>query len=231
MSKSERRFIPVEQCELDLEERGTDKLPKITGYAAVFYVPEDVGTEYKLFDNLVERIMPRAFNRALREKDNAAALFNHDPNQLLGRVASKTLRLSKDQRGLKYEVDPPDTSVGRDVVENIRRGDVTGSSFSFAVTDQKFVTDTRDDGTSVDVREIHGVQLYDVAPVVFPAYGGTSTAVRAAASDMTEVRSAYEAWKNEQAGSLNAEKRAAEEQESIAAKNAERKQRAESLEA
>lgn len=226
---TERRFVPLDSSEIELEERAGDKLPKISGYAAVFYVPEDSGTEYKLFDNLVERIMPRAFNRALKDKDNAAALFNHNPDMLLGRVSSKTLKLSKDQRGLRYDIVPPDTSVGRDVVESINRGDITGSSFSFTVTDQKFVTEDKGDGTQLDVREIHGVQLYDVGPVVFPAYGGTSTGMRADSRDLTEVRSAYQAWKDDNNRAAQEALDAEKQKQEVEARIASRLERVNSL--
>lgn len=186
----ERRFISAEACPVTVEDRDGEGAV-ITGYASVFYVPDDRGTEYQLFPDLKERIMPRAFNRALQEKHNAAALFNHEPNFILGRVASGTLRLSKDQRGLRYEVKPPASR--SDVVESIRRGDVSGSSFGFRVLEQKFRTEE-----GVDIREIHSVELLDVSPVVYPAYQGTTTAIRSA-EDAGEVRAAYDSWKAEEA--------------------------------
>jgi uncharacterized protein len=190
----ERRYLPTESCPVGIETRA-DGAKVITGYASVFYVEGDQGTEYQLFTDLKERIMPRAFNRALTEKHNAAALFNHDPNMLLGRVASKTLKLSKDQRGLKYEVTPP--TARADVVEAIERGDVTGSSFGFRVLEQKFKTERDEADNPVDIREIHSVELLDVAPVVYPAFQGTSVGIRAV-GDANEARSAYDSWKAEQ---------------------------------
>ncbi|MCT7656157.1 HK97 family phage prohead protease [Oceanimonas sp. NS1] len=61
------------------------------------------------------------------------ALFNHDPNFVLGRTRSGTLALSVDADGLRYEIDPPDTQTVRDLVlAPLARGDITGSSFAFA---------------------------------------------------------------------------------------------------
>ena len=178
-----------ESCPVAIEKR-EDGTPVITGYASVFYVGGDAGTEYQLFPDLKERIMPRAFNKALAEKHNAAGLFNHDPNIILGRVSAGTLKLWKDQRGLRYEITPPASR--RDVVESIERGDVTGSSFGFRVLEQKFRTEE-----GMDVREIHGVELFDVSPVLFPAYAGTTTSLRAL-GDAHEARSAFDSWKEEQ---------------------------------
>jgi HK97 family phage prohead protease len=185
----ERRFISNEVCPVEIETRDGESF--ITGYASVFHMPDDPGTEYQLFPDLKERIMPRAFNRALQEKHDAAALFNHDPNMILGRVSSGTLRLSKDHRGLRYEVKPPSTRA--DVVESIQRKDVKGSSFGFRVLEQKFRTEE-----GIDIREIHSVELLDVSPVVYPAYKCNSVGMRAI-GDVEEVRSAHTAWKQEQA--------------------------------
>lgn len=185
----ERRCMPIETCPVEVETR--DGETYIRGYASVFHVPDEPGTEYQLFPDLKERIMPRAFNKALQERHDAAALFNHDPNMILGRVSSGTVKLSKDQKGLRYEVKPPVSRA--DVVEAIQRGDVKGSSFGFRVLEQKFRTEE-----GIDIREIHSVELLDVSPVVYPAYKGTSVGIRSE-GDALEARSAYDAWKKEQA--------------------------------
>ena len=209
----ERRYLPNEECPVSLERRD-DSPPKIIGRAAVFYdgTPE---TEYTLCDAtmdgerivcpaLVERISPKAFNKALNDKHDVRALFNHDPNMVLGRTSSRTLTITKTLRGLDYEVEPGKTTVANDVQEHISRGDVTGSSFSFSVRDQKFYCD---EVRGVDVREILSVDLHDVGPVTFPAYSATSTGVRSDAN-LGECRSAYDSWRTEITGQLAAAKAA-----------------------
>lgn len=170
-----------------------DGKPVITGYAAVFYDPNDPGTEYRLYDDLVERIMPGAFDRALRE-DDVRGLFNHDDNQILGRVKSGTMRLSVDRKGLKYEIDPPDTQCARDVMESLRRGDITGSSFMFR---PKANTYRDADGTYIIER--NEVYLFDCGPVAFPAYESTEAGVRSVA-DAEAVRREVEKWAKERRG-------------------------------
>ncbi|GAF69242.1 unnamed protein product, partial [marine sediment metagenome] len=148
----------------------------LVGYAAVFYRKGDPATEYELWDGVVERVMPGAFDRALREKDDVRGLFNHDRTLLLGRTSSGTMRLSVDQVGLKYAIDVPDTQAGRDVIIVAERGDLSGSSFSFLPDDSGGVLwREEEDG---DIRELHSVKLYDVGPVTFPAYEGTTAGVR-----------------------------------------------------
>lgn len=74
-----------------------------------------------------EIIKPGAFDSVLT--DDVRALFNHDPNFILGRSASGTLQLSLDDRGLKYDIDAPDTQTIRDLVlAPMLRGDISQSS-------------------------------------------------------------------------------------------------------
>jgi HK97 family phage prohead protease len=149
-----------------------DGKPQIHGYAAVFnsrsqilYTPK--GSPF------VEIIRPGAFARSLGEAD-VRCLLNHDPNQLLGRRGAGTLNLIEDTRGLLYTNDPPNNSVGRDATEWLQRGDITGSSFSFAAVDEDW--SLGDDGLAV--RELREVHLFDVGPVAFPAYLEASAAYR-----------------------------------------------------
>jgi len=170
--KTERRFLSTGAAPVQLEERA-DKPALIRGYAAVFFREDDRGTEFELWGDMVERIMPGAFDSALQRADDVRALFNHDPSLILGRAAAQTVRLSVDGVGLRYEIDPPDTQAARDLVESIRRGDVTGSSFAFSVVDERFVRDG-----DRQVREVRDVRLFDVGPVTYPAYGASQADVR-----------------------------------------------------
>jgi len=144
-----------------------DGRPIIEGYAAVFDKPsEDLG-------GFVEFIKPGAFTNAIKS-DDVRALVNHDAGlSTIGRTASGTLELEQDKKGLKYRVKVPDTSAGRDVVELIKRGDITGSSFGFQVVSDKWETV---DGE--EQRTLLEVKLFDVSPVTFPAYPDTDVAVR-----------------------------------------------------
>ena len=161
----ERRILAVE----DIELRVTDgEKPKITGYAARF-------NKWSLdLGGFKEKIQQGAFDEAL-EKSDVRALKNHDPNLLLGRTTSGTLKLNTNARGLQVVVDPPDTSTGRDVIEEIRRKDITGMSFSFTTLEDEWKY--KDDG-SVERTIIKVGELYDVGPVTYPAYPDTSVAAR-----------------------------------------------------
>jgi len=169
-----KRFPNERAVTIESRDDGTQT---ITGYAAVFHRAEDAGTEYALMSDYVERIQPGAFDRALDEAQDVRALFNHDASMILGRASAGTLRMSVDATGLRYEVDVPDTTLGRDLATSIQRGDVTGSSFSFSVPD-KGAEIERSKDSGLTVRNLVNLNLHDVGPVSFPAYAATSTALR-----------------------------------------------------
>jgi HK97 family phage prohead protease len=181
----ERRTITCPVRLAAREADGENELQKIRG-TIPYFDPDDPGTEFELWPGAVERIMPGAFARAA-EEDDVVGLFNHDPNLVLGRTSAKTLRLTDHETGLDYEIDPPDTQVSRDLQESLRRGDVNGSSFAFIATDAQWV---RSDGK--DVREIRGVQLFDVSPVTYPAYSAASAGLRSA--ERERLKAEWQDW-------------------------------------
>lgn len=187
----ERRYVPFAHCPVTLEKRGTDP-PVITGLAAVYY-DGTPATEYALFDDLVERIAPGAFDRAMRQ-DDVRALYNHNPDHLLGRTKAGTLRLSADPHGLRYEITPPDTQAARDCLANLRAGNLDGSSFSFIPT--RIEHERQKGGPTV--RWVRDCQLFDVGPVTFPAYAASTSCARAV-GDLAGERALYAEWQRSQA--------------------------------
>lgn len=188
----QRRFLPASIAPVKIQKRA-DGAQVIAGYAAVFYNPGDPGTQYELWPNVYERVLPGAFDRAVREQDDARGLFNHDPDNLLGRVSSGTMKLSVDQRGLLYEIaiDPEDPDHKR-VMRKIERGDLTGSSFSFIAEQQSW-----HENADNDVRQLRSVRLIDAGPVTYPAYEASTTGLRAE-GNIEEVKASLATWKAEQ---------------------------------
>ncbi|MHB1037539.1 MAG: HK97 family phage prohead protease [Pirellulales bacterium] len=168
----ERRILAARLAPIRVESRAEGEGKTITGYGAVYYRADDPGTEYELWEGLFERIMPGAFDRAIKE-DDVRGLFNHDPNQILGRNTAKTMRLTSDAKGLRYEIDPPDTQLGHDLLASIKRGDISGSSFSFVPDRVTWI----EEGARM-IRQIEAVRLWDTGPVTFPAYTATTAGTR-----------------------------------------------------
>ena len=163
--KIETRRLTVNQFELREGPAGDGMA--FSGYAAVF----NSDSEPLPF---TERILPGAFRKSLRSRNNVRMYLNHDSSMLLATTRAKTLRLEEDERGLKVDADLPDTTVGRDLSTLIKRGDVDSMSFGFSVP-------ARGDKWSDDgnVRELKEVKLYEVSVVTgFPAYAATSASVR-----------------------------------------------------
>jgi hypothetical protein len=138
-----------------------------SGYAAVF----NSDSEPLPF---IERILPGAFSKSLRSRNNIRMYMNHDSSMLLATTRAKTLRLQEDSKGLLVDADLPDTSVGRDLSVLMQRKDVDSMSFGFTVPaggDR-----WSDDGMT---RELKQVRLFEVSVVTgFPAYTATSASVR-----------------------------------------------------
>ncbi|WLD98076.1 HK97 family phage prohead protease [Agrobacterium leguminum] len=138
---------------------------KLTGYVATF------GLETRIGD-FSEVIQAGAFGASLRSNPDILALVDHDPGKVLGRSASGSLILEEDQKGLRFELDLPDTQLGRDIASLAARHDIGGMSFGFNVPEggDEWHGEKRT-LKAVDLREISVVQA-------FPAYAGTSLAVR-----------------------------------------------------
>lgn len=149
------------------ESENQESQPVIAGYAALFNSPsEDLG-------GFTEIIKPGAFASAITRGDDVRALWNHDPNFVLGRTKSGTLTLSEDDKGLAISINPPDTQWANDLITSIQRGDVDQMSFGFICLQEDWSGDL-----GSPVREVCDVALFDVSPVTYPAYQQTSVNVR-----------------------------------------------------
>jgi HK97 family phage prohead protease len=141
---------------------------RVTGYAAVFDTPSlPIGENRRRF---TEQVRKGAFTRTIRE-DDIRALFSHDDSKILGRTKARTLMLSEDNVGLHADIRLPNTTLGKDVHESVRRGDVTGMSFRFSVRQENW-------SHSGEQRELLDVQLAEISLCAFPAYPATTAEAR-----------------------------------------------------
>lgn len=141
---------------------------RLEGYAAVFNTTsEDLG-------GFVEVIRPGAFTRALQSRPDVMALFDHDSRHVLGRTRAGTLSLAEDDKGLRFSIDVPQTTLGRDLLVSVGRGDISGASFAFIAKEDRW-----QQGNSGMLRELIDVELIDVTITATPAYPETTVARRA----------------------------------------------------
>lgn len=158
-SEFERRYVG--ECRVDLAEGR-----KIRGMAIVFHSRSvDLG-------GFTEIILPSAVDRTIREGLDVRALIDHDTSKIIGRTKAGTLALRKASKGLQVEIDPPDTSYARDLLESVSRGDISEMSFGFRVLTDDW---RMEDGEPV--REISDMIVSEVSAVSFPAYESTSVQV------------------------------------------------------
>jgi HK97 family phage prohead protease len=166
MTKVERRVKTDINFELRLDNAESDGM-RFSGYAAVF----NSESEPLPF---VETIMPGAFSRSLKSRNEVKLFKNHNMDEVLASTRSKTLRLIEDDNGLLAEATLPDTTAGRDLAVLMKRGDVHAMSFGFSVPrgGDKY----SDDGKTRTLKEI---RLHEVSIVTgFPAYQATTASVR-----------------------------------------------------
>ena len=145
----------------------------VEGYALLF----NVDSRAMWGGDLIERIAPTALEGVL-EKSDILCLMNHDERRgVLARyrMGEGSLKLEVDEKGLKYSFDAPNTPLGDELIESLKRGDISESSFAFTVEDDHW--ERKEDGSYVRTI-LKFERLYDVSPVYYPAYEDTSVALR-----------------------------------------------------
>lgn len=189
--EKEIRSIEIRTASEDKDSR------TIEGYALVFNsLSEDLG-------GFREQIIPEAVDGMIEASD-ILALLNHDQSRGVlarSRYGKGSLNLEIDEVGLKYRFEAPHTALGDEVLEYLRRGDITSSSFAFVIEADNW--EKQSDGTYIrTIKKFR--RLYDVSPVFEPAYQQTSVCARFAEIQEEERKAAEEAMR------LAEEKRAEE---------------------
>ena len=179
---------------LAFEARAANDKKTLIGYAALFNVETNIAGMF------IEKVAPGAFDESLGA--DVRALVDHDTGRVIGRTKSGTLRLAVDERGLRIEVDLPDTTEGRDIWTLVERGDISGMSIGFRVTKQEW-----DDSGDISKRTILGVELMEVSAVAFPQFEGTSIAVRSLEAARAELESVKADKEKRSADALAAKRR------------------------
>ncbi|WP_039793727.1 HK97 family phage prohead protease [Paenibacillus elgii] len=160
LSNKEIRYLQAEQIEIRSGAEG-EEARTVTGYVVKFNQRSSL-----IWGEFYEKVAKGAFARSLQE-NTIKALWNHRSDFVLGSTKNQTLRLWEDDIGLRFELDLPDSTWGRDAFESIRRGDVDGVSFGFNVRKDAWTFLSEED---VYERTLVDVNLFEVSPTPFPAY-------------------------------------------------------------
>lgn len=171
----EIRYIADAPETRDAESESGEIVRHIMGYAAVF------NKTSRRLGGFQEQVMPGAFDVSLRSIEqgennvNVVCRYNHKDDMVLGTTMAGTCKLRVDERGLAYDVVPPNHRA--DVLELVDRRDVRYSSFAF-----RLMTADGDEWGEGEhgllMRRLHSVELLDVAPVMDPAYHDTNAMAR-----------------------------------------------------
>lgn len=159
--------------DLRVESREEDGAGRtIVGYAAKFESWSD-----PMMGWFREKIARGAFDGC--DLSDVIMCFNHNTDSILARTTSCTLRLEVDDVGLRFAFEAPNTTLGNDMLELVRRGDVSKCSFRFGVEQDEWQYADEQNGLAMDERTIlRFSRVVDVSLVVFPAYPETEASVR-----------------------------------------------------
>jgi HK97 family phage prohead protease len=181
--------IPVEPSKFNLD--GLERRPfevravgeRIVGLA----IPFD--TRSRDLGGFVEVVKPQAVDRSLRA--DIVALFHHNPEAILGRTPT-TLQLKKEARGLAFTIAVPNTQLGRETLELVRRQDLTGASFGF-----RTIADAWKRDGDITIRELLDIEIGEISLTAFPAYQQT---------DVSVAQRSMQAWQKESALSFSGQR-------------------------
>lgn len=127
-----------------------------------------------------EKINRSAVTQELINNSDIIFTFNHDPNQLLARYRNGGGSLDVELRedGVYFSFDIPNTTLGNDIYELIKRGDISNCSFCFSISDEKDSQkwEKREGKMYREIMKIGG--LYDLSAVTYPAYSDTDINAR-----------------------------------------------------
>lgn len=160
----------VRNCNFEVRNLANDTRA-VEGYALVF---DSESNDLGGFTEVIDR---NALQGVL-EKSDVLCLLNHNEDKgVLARwnKGNGSLTLQIDDKGLLYRFEAPKTALGDELLEGLRRKDISTSSFAFIVDTDNW--EKRSDGSYL--RTIKSIkELFDVSPVYKAAYNATSVNTR-----------------------------------------------------
>jgi HK97 family phage prohead protease len=163
------RALPFE---FDVERDASGDGLTLEGYAAVFDTPTEINNWE---GNFTEAISPGAFKKTIRD-GRPVLQFDHGKHPMIGSLPiGKIEQLREDARGLQVRARLHAGEFYAPVREAIASGAIDGMSFRFSVVRDQW---TPAQGKKLPARTIQEVKLFELGPVVFPAYAATTVGVR-----------------------------------------------------
>lgn len=153
------------------ELRTTENSRTVEGYALKF------SKESRDLGGFIETIDPNALDGIIENSDILCLLNHNEDRGVLARSKNGigSLKLEVDEVGLKYRFEAPNTDLGNELLEGLKRSDITTSSFAFTIDSDLW--EKRSDGTYLR-KILKFKELFDVSPVYKEAYPDTTVAIR-----------------------------------------------------
>lgn len=144
----------------------------LVGTPILYDTPTQIGTGVNAYTEVIQRGALDGVNL-----NDTRLLYNHDMNKVPLARTPKTMQLSLSQVGLEMRAELADTEEAKSVWKAIQRGDLSGMSFAFKISEDGQKWEKRADGRLY--RTITKIQsLYEISIVPFPAYPSTSVEAR-----------------------------------------------------
>jgi HK97 family phage prohead protease len=171
--------------ELKADEEDPDAMPILEGRL--------VYDEWAKIDSVwegrfLERIARGAFTKSFTEnRDRLRILFQHGMDQSIGdKPLAPIEELGEDEQGGYYRGRMLDTSYNRDLIPGLKAG-LYGSSFRFSVVKEDLERSPKASIFNPDrlpERTVQEAQVLEFGPVTFPAYSGSTAAVRSMTDEL-----------------------------------------------
>jgi len=177
----------------------------IEGYAIVFNEQSQLLADWYQ-GPYREIIHPEAIDMEKLNASDIKMTLWHNREKLIARSCkgSGTLKLSVDERGVKYEFEAPRTPDGETALELVRRGDLAGSSFTYWSDENTSVRYEKDE-EGVLLRHVNSIDnIYEMTIASDPAYQQTSVSAREVESHGVVLHEQTEEQKREAAAAHDA---------------------------
>jgi HK97 family phage prohead protease len=190
------REIGLELCGLRLREaEGEQESRVIEGHAAVFGQRSVNLVPWSLLREVYEVLEPGSIDNELISRSDVVLTAYHNNEKILGRSVNGkgTLELSIDDKGLAIRCELPNTRTADEMLELIKRGDVTGMSFAYTADEEdnengvsyENTGKKSAEGKDIWIRHVKKCNgLYDVTIAGHPAYPQTDVKQREVGEEM-----------------------------------------------
>jgi len=180
----EMRVVGPEDTELRSLSVDGDEQRYVEGYGIIW------DRETEIYSGYYEKINKNAFDKSLAKNKEIKSYINHSHEQVLSTTKSTpALQLEVREKGLWFKSPIPDTTYGRDLMELLRRGTIRGASFMFSINKNGETIRKDDKGFH---REIVDAELFEIGPVLNPAYPQTKVGLRSIEDVVNEIRESVE---------------------------------------